>query len=101
MEAAPTSEIKTQNFSYRPAFHQMYLWLCVLVQYQHNINKISTQYQSIQCRFQPREAGKIVQETLKEQLEGKKYDQNETSAWTRDLATLIKTRLKGDIEHEI
>jgi len=47
--------------------------------------------------FNPRKAQEIIQEVLKQHLTGKKYDQNETGNWTKDIATAVKNRLKDGL----
>jgi len=44
--------------------------------------------------FKPREVKQIMKAVIKEKLFDKKYNQNETGNWTKDIAVAIKSRLK-------
>eukprot|EP00771_Trimastix_marina_P000204 gnl/Trimastix_PCT/1211.p1 GENE.gnl/Trimastix_PCT/1211~~gnl/Trimastix_PCT/1211.p1 ORF type:complete len:125 (-),score=2.45 gnl/Trimastix_PCT/1211:48-422(-) len=46
-------------------------------------------------RFRPAQVREIVQTILNEKLEGQEYQQENTPAWTREIADEIKTQLKN------
>jgi hypothetical protein len=56
---------------------------------------------SCSLSFKPRVISGVIKEVLLEHLEGKVYDQQETSNWTRDISAKIKDRLKGTMSPAI
>lgn len=44
--------------------------------------------------FKPKVVEEIMNDTLAEMLGGKEYDVNETTNWTKEIATVIKNKLK-------
>lgn len=46
------------------------------------------------CSLNPRVVKDLINSVLVDHLKGKEYDQNETGAWTKEIATAIKAKLK-------
>jgi hypothetical protein len=54
---------------------------------------------SFKNSLNPRAIRELMQTVLNSRLSGKEYDPNESSNWSRDLATEIKTKLKESHTH--
>jgi hypothetical protein len=56
---------------------------------------------SLSLSLNPRVVKDLIDQVLVETLKGKEYDQNETGTWTKEIATVIKGKLKGHtIQHK-
>lgn len=66
-DAKATPDVAEEKYQIRPAFKNM---------------------------LNPRVVKDIIQAVLNEQLKDKEYDQNETGNWTKEIASIIKNRLK-------
>lgn len=48
-------------------------------------------------RFKPLNAKEVIHNVLFDQLSAKTYDAQEAAQWTKDIADLIREKIKGEI----